>query len=567
MPAGVDGGVDAAPPSDAGAPDAQEPAVEPDLACPGATGCETSDDVQLQAGAASVEITPDMEVAETFTDLNGNATWDALDEPFDDRNGDGVFQGEWIAGFGNGRAADGVHDPLWARAVALRTGNTTVALVVLDTVGYFIDEMDEIRADLSDEGLDLDHLAVAATHTHQGRDTVGIWGASIGDSGLSPAFMQRTRERVAQAVREALRALRPANIEYAAFRLGEVDPDGDTNRYIGDNRHPNIVDDEVRVLRLIEAGTGTADSPGSGTTIATLVNLAGHPEYLGSENRRLSSDYPFWLRQTVEVGLDAGPDGAPVPGLGGVCIFVNGAVGAQIGPNHIHPRLWDGTEVVGRSLQGGQTVGTQVGHYVLEALRGAGATTEETASIGFRTVRFRVVVENTRYHIAGQQHLFDRGLYDYDDTRPINRLNLPSVETAVTVLDIGAATMLTAPGELDPAEFVGGYEAPCPYTPGGCENLLFGGENLPDLSRAPEGPFLRERLASRRPEAAQVWLLGLTDDYLGYFLPEFDYELAGGLPYIAEAPGQHYEETNSVGAQGWPRIRRKMQELIEWRPR
>jgi hypothetical protein len=178
-----------------------------------------------------------------------------------------------------------------------------------------------------------------------------------------------------------------------------------------------------------------------------------------------------------------------------------------------------------------------------------------------------VVVENTRYHIAGQQRLFDRGLYDYDETRPINRLNLPSVETALTVLDIGAATMLTAPGELDPAEFVGGYEAPCPYTPGGCENLLFGGENPPDLSRAPEGPFLRERLASRRPEAAQVWLLGLTDDYLGYFLPEFDYELAGGLPYIAEAPGQHYEETNSVGAQGWPRIRRKMQELIEWRPR
>ncbi|MCZ7683139.1 MAG: hypothetical protein M5U28_31765 [Sandaracinaceae bacterium] len=80
---------------------------------------------------------------------------------------------------------------------------------------------------------------------------------------------------------------------------------------------------------------------------------------------------------------------------------------------------------------------------------------------------------------------------------------------------------------------------------------------------APGPPYLRD-LA--REDADQVWLLGLTNDFLGYFIPEFDYELGPGVPYLTEAPGSHYEETNSIGQDGWPRLHDKMRQLLEWRP-
>lgn len=558
--------VDSGPPL----PDAwTEPPIQAQGHCPGADGCATGDGT-LQAGASAVEITP--VGFETFTDTNGDAIWDPATEPYDDANGDGDFDAAWIAGFGNARAAQGVMTPVWARALVLRSGETTIALVALDCVGWFLDDTLPIREAIEAEDLGVDYVVVGATHDHQGRDTIGIWGPSLGDTGISPEYQQLVRDRAVQAVREAVADLRDANVQYANVFLRDVDTPSDVNRYVGDNRDPNVIDDEVRIMRFVEAGTSGSE-PGSGTTISTLVNFASHPEYQGSRNPLISSDWPHWMRTAIEEGIAAGPDGAPVEGIGGTVVFFNGALGVQIGPNHLHVRTWTGESVEEDSDESAQTVGTQLGYFVLQALRGDGTTTDETAALGFRWARFFVTIENRRYHIAGQQGIFVRELYNYDEARAIDPRtgNLPDLLTEVAVLDVGRATMLTAPGELDPAEFVGGFEAPCEYTPGGCEALVDESRtNPPDVTMAPEGPFLRERLLTRRSAAGDAaegaWLLGATNDFLGYFVLDFDYELDPALPYIGEAPGHHYEETNSIGTTGWPRIRARMHEIIDWDP-
>jgi hypothetical protein len=61
-------------------------------------------------------------------------------------------------------------------------------------------------------------------------------------------------------------------------------------------------------------------------------------------------------------------------------------------------------------------------------------------------------------------------------------------------------------------------------------------------------------------------LFGLTNDFLGYFVPDFDYELSARSPYIDEAEGDHYEETNSAGMGAWPRVRGHLEELLAWTP-
>jgi hypothetical protein len=42
-------------------------------------------------------------------------------------------------------------------------------------------------------------------------------------------------------------------------------------------------------------------------------------------------------------------------------------------------------------------------------------------------------------------------------------------------------------------------------------------------------------------------ILGLANDEIGYIVPPSDFVLDGELPYVREAEGDHYEETNSLG--------------------
>src|SRR6266536_2967246 len=56
----------------------------------------------------------------------------------------------WIAGYGHNRKATGVHDPLWARAVVLRDGETKIALVSVDLVGLQYPNVQNARKRLPD---------------------------------------------------------------------------------------------------------------------------------------------------------------------------------------------------------------------------------------------------------------------------------------------------------------------------------------------------------------------------------------------------------------------------------
>lgn len=545
----------AAPPDGSAAPDAHGDAAvpfAPDSYCPGAAGCESDGDGVLRAGAASQVITARVDgttdVQTVDVDMDGE--FDPGVDEYEDRDGVPGFQGVWMAGFGNARGARGVHDDQYARALALRRGDTTIVLLVIDAIGWFVDEMDLVREMVSD--VDVDFVLFAATHGHESRDTVGLWGIEETATGLDPEYMAFVRARAAQAIRDAVAALRPANVQYASFRMRDVTDD--VTRWVSDVRDPVVIDDEVRLMRFVEAGTET--------TIATTVNLAAHPEYLSDENTLLSSDYPHWLREGIEGGA-IGPDGELRPGVGGLALFFQGPLGGQIGPGVIHPRAWDGTPIE-RSDRWAtvEAVGTQLAYHCLGALEdGAGSVTDESAAIGFRTRRFPVLVQNRRYHIGLLNRIFDRQGILYDPGRPISADNLPSLETEVSIVDVGRAQIITTPGELDPVLFVGGYDGS--YTPTGVPIVAPDNPSPPRLELAPSAPYLRD-LA--RPDAEQVSLFGLANDYLGYFVPSYDFVLDDVSPYIEEAEGDHYEETNSIGVDGWPTIERETRALLAWRP-
>ncbi len=234
-----------------------------------ATLLHAADSSPLKAGFGVVDITPQIEA--------GKPTW--------------------LAGKELNRAATGVHDPLYARALVLDDGQRKLALVLVDSIG--LPRPSIVRAR---EGLkDFHHVLVASTHSHESPDVIGIWGPSEGVSGVVPAYVQRVEAGIVEAVRKAAAAAVPAKAEYAT---------AEDETLLGDFRLPEVYDGVIRLLRLRRADDGQP--------LGLLVQWNSHgvePD----KNSLVSRDY---MGSTVEA-LEK-RHGCPV-------IFFQGAIGGLMG--------------------------------------------------------------------------------------------------------------------------------------------------------------------------------------------------------------------------------------------
>jgi hypothetical protein len=182
---------------------------------------------------------------------------------------------------------------------------------------------------------------------------------------------------------------------------------------------------------------------------------------------------------------------------------------------------------------------------------------EAAPDLRFRTRELKLLVENITFQAAFLLGIFPREMTDYDPTYPFDDHNVPSILSELVYLRIGQASMATVPGELFPELFLGGYDGS--YT-GGYPLVLPDNPNPPDLAAAPEGPYLRDLLAA--DGSAFQWLIGLGQDEVGYLMPSYDYKLDERAPYIDRPPGDHYEETNSLGPSAMPRILQNLTEML-----
>jgi hypothetical protein len=483
---------------------------------------------QLYVGAAKELINPTIVEGE-WTDVIANNHYDP-GEPFNDVNANNVFDATWIAGFSSGRPATASNDDLEVRAIAFRHGDTTVVICVLDVIGYFVDEMDRIRADPQVQALDVDHIMIGSTHTHEGVDTVGLWGPNQLTTGLNAEYQALTRERAALAIKGAVEALAPARMRVA--QAITADPGGTLN-YVNDTRDPIIYDPTLTIAQFTAAEDAT-------TTIATLVNWAAHPEYAGSDNNLLSADYVHWLREVIEVGVPA----ESVVGIGGTTVFVQGPLGGQVGPGGgVHPIGADGMPILQAGLPRAEAAGTNVAKLALAALAKDGVDVDAAdTAITYRETTIDARIDNLGYYFFAEQGIFDRAFYNYDETMPPSPDNPPFARLPLSYLQVGPLATITAPGELHPELWLGGYDGS--YSWG--QPLLTEPMNQPDMTLAPQGPYLRDLMLSN-PGVKYAFVSGLMQDFLGYIVPSFNYVLHATNPYFEEAAGDHYEETNSIG--------------------
>ncbi|RME26016.1 MAG: hypothetical protein D6798_07605 [Deltaproteobacteria bacterium] len=246
------------------------------------------------------------------------------------------------------------------------------------------------------------------------------------------------------------------------------------------------------------------------------------------------------------------------PGAGGLCLFVNGTVGGLMTPLGVTVTDDDGVDWSGDNFDKADAIGRVVGGLALDALDAADDVADP--DLRFRSTRFLMPVENFAFQALFLIGIFDRQLHDYDPDQEISETNLPKVETRIDLVEVGPLSMLTVPGELAPEVAIGGYDGSHVNT---TEDELIDpdNENPPDLSQAPPGPYLKDRM-----DGVENWIIGLGNDELGYLIPAYDYKLSETAPYLEEAPGDHYEETNSIGPSATPLVEEMATRLIEWAP-
>ncbi len=513
----------------------------PDLTCPGGPTCASAGDGVLKVGAAKQAYTP-MNF-ETFTDENNDHQWQAS-EPFTDLNGNGKFDGIWL--FGGARAAEGTTTDVEARAIALVQGDTTVVLVYIDCIGMLAGDMDMIRQHPMLAGLDIDHIIIGATHAHDAPDTVGLWGPDVTATGREPFVIQAIYDAAATAIKNAVMSAEPATMQIASTLMinDPADHTSKTDNFNQDIRDPIIFDPTLTVARFVKVSDPTA-------TIGTIVNWADHPEvaHFSTDPAAITAHYPHWLRDGIENGVKATDSqyaATDLPGLGGVTVFVQGALGGQIGSLHgTHPPGPGGVPVTVLSNAMDQALGVNAAAKALTALQTSGESVSELP-LSIVSATYNARIDNTLFHVAFIVGILaPHDLVGYDKTQGIDDTNEPWLPLRSTYLQIGPLGIVTVPGELHPELWVGGYDGSWSW---GWTMYDPTKPNPPLFDQAPAPPYMRD-LVLAKPGVKYPVCAGLAEDYIGYIVPAYNYVLNPDNPYITEADGDHYEEVFSLGPQ------------------
>jgi neutral ceramidase len=198
-----------------------------------------------------------------------------------------------LCGFG-GRAgpSQGVHDPLFAKALCVTDRERRVALITADLIGLDAGTVAEVRRRVAARlGGEAPTLMVACSHTHSGPSTPCLPFLGLPD----PAYMESLIGKLAGIVVEASNVVAEAEI---AFGQAEVQ--------VGINRRQRVEEGRI-VLGRNEGGT-TAPyvdvlRAQTGDGCAVLFSHTAHPVTLGGDNLLISADWPGYAQRFAEEAL------------------------------------------------------------------------------------------------------------------------------------------------------------------------------------------------------------------------------------------------------------------------
>lgn len=245
--------------------------------------------------------------------------------------------GGWMTGFAARiQPSEGLHDPLMARAVLLDDGETKLAIVSCDLIGFTPAAVAEMRQRIAAQSdIPAGNILICCTHTHSGPASMPFRGA-LGH--VDRGWLGQAQDKIVDLVAGLPTALAPARMGYGSARV----PGIGYNRQ--DEAHP--IDEELYAIAIEDR---------DGHVIATLVNYATHAVVLGPSNLAYSGDFPGEVARQIQALR------------GGVGLYLQGACG-DVDPLVYRERGWgSGTFEDARRI--GQRLADEVARILSDAPR------------------------------------------------------------------------------------------------------------------------------------------------------------------------------------------------------
>ena len=290
------------------------------------------------------------------------------------------------------RSAEGVHDEIYVRSLAIGLGDTGIVFAVTDLPGLGNRFTRDVRARVAEAtGLQDYRILISATHTHASPDFQGLWG------GGPDSYRDVAVDDVVASMISAWDARVPASLEVATT----VGPNNNRREW-------RFTDDELTVVHAVDPDD---------QALGTLAVFAAHPTVLGAGNREISRDWCGYAVDAMEAST-----GAPA-------LLINGILG-DASPSVPPGEYAD-------DFERAQAYGEVVAQAALEGLA-LSEPIEPELAVDHRT--WSLVGTNALFNLAAQV-----GLLDYDYEADGGQL---SVETVATYVRLGAQLqMVTVPGE------------------------------------------------------------------------------------------------------------------------
>jgi hypothetical protein len=419
----------------------------------------------------------------------------------------------YLAGFGFNRKASAIHDPLLARVLVLRHGADRIALVSVDLVGLFHENVERIRGELKD----FRYVLISSTHVHSGPDTLGIWGPNLFQSGVDPAYMKRVEKAIVRSIQQADRSCQPVKSHIGSVAVPEL---------LRDSREPYIKHDELVALRFLDA---------KGKLAGIVVQWNCHPETLGGKNTQISADFVG-----VTVASLRKKYSCPV-------LYLTGTVGGLMTTLGVKVRDPKGNELPEGSFAQMERLGELLAEAAEQALNKSRPVRLTPWQVRKRDMF--LPMDNKIYELARRMGVLRRQAYRWtgnpDKAEPANPAETKKrlcIRTEVGYLRLGQLSLAAVPGEIYPELVLGKVQNPADP-----------GADYPD---APVEPALYKQM----PGPYRM-IVGLANDEVGYIIPKRQWDEK--RPYCYGRARSQYGERNSLGPQTAPLLCEAFRDLVK----
>jgi len=216
-----------------------------------------------------------------------------------------------MSGYFSERLSTGTSNPLLAKAIVIRQGRASGALVFCDIIGLSLDVSSRVRRIAAKRtGIPAENILITATHSHTGPLYSGalrkhFHDLAIDEHGRDPHekvdYSSGLVRKIVRVISQANKKAKPVQLKAGAAEQKNLSFNRRFHMKNGTVRfNPGVMNpDIVRVAGPIDPELGIVffNKVGSDNPDAALVNFTLHLDTVGGS--KYAADYPFYIEQSL----------------------------------------------------------------------------------------------------------------------------------------------------------------------------------------------------------------------------------------------------------------------------